>query len=623
MKKYTAFKKGILFSALAGAVLLTSTGVQLGNTTALADQFIEEHFTEKVLPQGYDPDNGFLMQETVYYRIDEAADLENLNGYMLPTGIILRVDDSLNVLDKDNGIICDWASFAKDQAQYMYMVFEVDTVAQATAVASYYKTDATDLVYTAMLISESEEVLAAAKQENVYLKTAWKVSGDLSSGKYGAYVSTANHVGAYTIIFDGDAANLQGAITHAQARYKAIWVDCDTDTQIYDAIGMGAYGVVTDDFENAYQLLENYGVDTLSRTPYIVAHRGLTSAYNENSLEGAIAAKEAGATHVELDIQLTADERVIVMHDGFLGTTTNGKGTIDKMTWAEIQQYQLVQKEPASPIPLLDDFYEEFQDSEDFYLIVELKSSQANLVPKLKELTERYGMTDKIVVISFMEDQLKKMHEVFPDVPTAALNPISLYKGSYLDTLMETYCTVSSSFGGIRLSDIELLSNMGMATWLYTFNGNNETQYARAGAIGLTTDAAEVVGDFIRTLLPKEEYEIQDEGVIENGITIEARTYKGDVVAVTCDVTIVQGDVKDKDGALAILSYETERGNLLYTKTVRLTMPQEEKVESVQEESNAIVSTSGCGGTLSLGLICPSILATALLIRKHKDNRVE
>ena len=622
MKKRKGLQKGaLLFSLILACVNALAAGeIQRDKMTVQADEFLQAHFTEKALPQGYTPENGFLMQETVYYRIDEGTDFDNLNAYELPTGLIVRVDDSLNVLDKNNEVIGSWETLAKNRMERMYVAFEVHTVAEAMAVASYYKIQDAENVYAAMLISESEEVLAAAKQENVYVKTAWKVTGDLDVAKYGSYVSTANRVGAYTIIFDGGAENLQGAILHAQARSKAVWVDCSTDVQIYDAVGMGVYGLITDDFENTYQLLENYGVDTLTRTPYIVAHRGLTSLYNENSLEGAIAAKEAGATHVELDIHLTADERVIVMHDGVLGTTTNGKGTIAQMTWAELQQYQLVQKEPACAIPLLDDFYETFKNSQNFYLVVELKSSQENLVPKLKELTERYGMTDKIVVISYFENQLRKMHDIFPDVPTACLEPISTYKGSYLDMLMQTYCTVASSFGGIRLSDIQLLSNMGMATWLYTFNGTNETQYARAGAVGLTTDAAEQVGDFIRELLFKEEYKIENEKALEQGIKVEARTYKGDIIEINCDVTIVQGNVQDTDGALAILSCETERGALLYTPTVKITMP---KLENPVEQPQGMSSdepVSGCGSIIEVGVVAQALLGMVLFIKKCKRD---
>jgi glycerophosphoryl diester phosphodiesterase len=90
----------------------------------------------------------------------------------------------------------------------------------------------------------------------------------------------------------------------------------------------------------------------LSR-PLVIAHRGASLAYPENTLPAFEAAIAAGADLVELDVRMTGDGVAVVSHDGWLGPPGEGP-LIHRMTLAEIRRLE----EPPGSIPLLEDVLE-------------------------------------------------------------------------------------------------------------------------------------------------------------------------------------------------------------------------------------------------------------------------
>lgn len=70
--------------------------------------------------------------------------------------------------------------------------------------------------------------------------------------------------------------------------------------------------------------------------PAIVAHRGASLRYPENTLAAFRAAVRAGADVIELDARLTADGVPVVMHDADVATTTDGSGFVHELTLAQV-----------------------------------------------------------------------------------------------------------------------------------------------------------------------------------------------------------------------------------------------------------------------------------------------
>jgi glycerophosphoryl diester phosphodiesterase len=72
--------------------------------------------------------------------------------------------------------------------------------------------------------------------------------------------------------------------------------------------------------------------------PLIMGHRGFQTHYPENTMVSFLAAVEAGAQFVELDVTLTSDHQVAVIHDDTVGRTTNGIGPVNNFNLKELQK---------------------------------------------------------------------------------------------------------------------------------------------------------------------------------------------------------------------------------------------------------------------------------------------
>lgn len=73
------------------------------------------------------------------------------------------------------------------------------------------------------------------------------------------------------------------------------------------------------------------------RYPLVIAHRGYRAKYPENTLSAFRAALEAGVQMIELDVMLTRDRKVVVIHDPILDRTTNGQGQVHDFTLEELK----------------------------------------------------------------------------------------------------------------------------------------------------------------------------------------------------------------------------------------------------------------------------------------------
>jgi glycerophosphoryl diester phosphodiesterase len=70
----------------------------------------------------------------------------------------------------------------------------------------------------------------------------------------------------------------------------------------------------------------------------VIAHRGASAKYPENTLLAFRKALEAGASWLELDVQLSADGELVVIHDEFLDRTTSGQGAVARSSLSRLRQ---------------------------------------------------------------------------------------------------------------------------------------------------------------------------------------------------------------------------------------------------------------------------------------------
>jgi len=153
-------------------------------------------------------------------------------------------------------------------------------------------------------------------------------------------------------------------------------------------------------------------LDWLTARP--VAHRGLHgNGIVENSLSAASAAINANYA-IEVDLQLTLDQEIIVFHDKTLDRLTGERGKISERTAAEIRSIRL--KDTADSIPTLDDLLALVAGR--VPLLLELKSSwDGNTLLAQKVADRLVGYSGPVAVMSFDPDIVIALKKIAPGLP--------------------------------------------------------------------------------------------------------------------------------------------------------------------------------------------------------------
>jgi hypothetical protein len=109
--------------------------------------------------------------------------------------------------------------------------------------------------------------------------------------------------------------------------------------------------------------------------PRILAHRGSRGEYQDNAAGGFAKCLKSGVTGFEVDIRLTKDGHLVVMHDENVSRTTDGRGIVEEMTLAEIRKCRLVNC--SEPVPTIEEVLKKLSGRDDVLIELEMKSSAA------------------------------------------------------------------------------------------------------------------------------------------------------------------------------------------------------------------------------------------------------
>ncbi len=149
---------------------------------------------------------------------------------------------------------------------------------------------------------------------------------------------------------------------------------------------------------------------TMQRDTLACAHRGLSAEQPENTLAAFRAAAEAGAHAIELDVRLSHDKHVIIMHDASLARTTDGTARVGDLDLAEIKTYHT----SDGPVPTLAEAFEALADWDGVWNI-EVKARRAT--DHVLDLMETHGLQDRLMITSMDPDSLRVVHKRSPTTP--------------------------------------------------------------------------------------------------------------------------------------------------------------------------------------------------------------
>ena len=167
-----------------------------------------------------------------------------------------------------------------------------------------------------------------------------------------------------------------------------------------------------------------------SQYPLVIAHaddtgQGLWPGSTMLFLEGVAG---LGVDMLELDVNMTKDGHIVVMHDNTVDRTTNGTGKISDLSLAEIRELEVggnwTQDEgQTSPyrgeglqVPTLEEVFLRFPD---YPMNIEIKQEDPSMVEPFCDLLREHEMEEKVLVPSFSDKAMTEFRTICPEVATA------------------------------------------------------------------------------------------------------------------------------------------------------------------------------------------------------------
>jgi glycerophosphoryl diester phosphodiesterase len=258
-------------------------------------------------------------------------------------------------------------------------------------------------------------------------------------------------------------------------------------------------------------------------TPFrIIAHRGARSLAPENTILAAQRALELGADGWELDVAMTADQELVVLHDNTLERTsdaaqvfpTRQPWVVETFTLDELRRLDFgswfLSEDPfgqiaagavspeaqasmvGTPIPTLREALE-FTRHSHWWVNVEIKDASGTpadtvIVGRVVALIEELGMGDQVLISSFNHTYLRQVKALQPQLATGVLvngyvaDPLALVS----DLEAQAY---HPSLKAVLPEQVQTLRQQGYLVYVWTVNEESDLHtLAQAGVNGVFTD---------------------------------------------------------------------------------------------------------------------------------------
>lgn len=215
----------------------------------------------------------------------------------------------------------------------------------------------------------------------------------------------------------------------------------------------------------------------------VICHRGYSGLYPENTALAFQKALELGADGIELDVHLTADGEVVIIHDELVDRTTDGTGFVKDMTFRELRSLNAAARWEGKTAPqriLTLREYFELLGTSPYLTNIEFKTGTfdyAGIEEKVWDIVCQCGREDRVFFSSFHAQTLLRLQEVCPQVPLGLLNQDKLPNAGHVVKDLLHLQAYHPHF--LRLTDSVIgdLKAKGLAIHTYTPNHTPELTY--------------------------------------------------------------------------------------------------------------------------------------------------
>lgn len=253
----------------------------------------------------------------------------------------------------------------------------------------------------------------------------------------------------------------------------------------------------------------------------IIGHRGASKYAPEHTIPSYEMALELGADFIEIDLQRTQDGVLVAMHDSNVDRTTNGKGPVNSFTLTELKKLDagswFNEKNPdhASPtyeslkVPSLEEIFEHFGSEVNYYIELKNTTGEEGMEEELISLLKKYDLIKKqsmnIIIQSFNDNSLRKIHQMEPDLPLIQLLSFkypALITNAELNDIKTYAYGIGLNFNRINNDFIQKVHEANLVIHPYTVNKTSEMiDLIESGVNGAFTDVPDRLHSIMQTYI--------------------------------------------------------------------------------------------------------------------------
>jgi len=253
-----------------------------------------------------------------------------------------------------------------------------------------------------------------------------------------------------------------------------------------------------------------------SAAQLVIAHRGASSIAPENTLVAFTKAIEFGAHIIELDVHQTKDSHLVVIHDGTVDRTTDGKGRVSDLTVAEVRTLDagswFSPEFAGEKVPLLEEVFDTIPDS--VSLLIEIKQG-SDTYPGIEErvvrLVRSRNAAARVILKSFDDAVLNRLQMLAPEISRLkiiimqipVINVI-IERGLHVGNILEydvQYLQVH--WFGISKSFVEKAHRKGYKVFAWDVHDEKRMrEMIKKGVDGIETDHPQVLRALVQQTAP-------------------------------------------------------------------------------------------------------------------------
>jgi glycerophosphoryl diester phosphodiesterase len=236
--------------------------------------------------------------------------------------------------------------------------------------------------------------------------------------------------------------------------------------------------------------------------PLVSGHRGAAAYAPENTMAAFAAGHAAGADLLELDVQLSADGEMVIIHDHVLDRTTDGHGPVAARTLAELRQLDAGSwfgpSFAGERIPTLDEVAAWAAGR--IRLNIEIKSLPStigDLPEQVAACCRRHGIAEQTLVISFDHVAIRRVKAAAPEL-AAAINFTARLADPLAAAAAASADILNMSAGFMTADLCALAHGAGLGTQCFMNDPEHAAALARMGLDFLDSDRPDVIRAAVR-----------------------------------------------------------------------------------------------------------------------------